>query len=178
MSPRLRNELEKKYEELTPIYGAGIPRTEFFAYSHFVIKLLSHYRIRDFDSTQICTLHGYLISKKSWKKSVIEPHLLENEIGGVIMGSVIVAQQQKPLTRSQYLTDKRSNIQNKTENGRQLRNFVFDEYEGYSCWKKKSGCHDMNDMVLRLLREERGQLFSAGKGRQIVGILWHFFFPV
>jgi hypothetical protein len=164
VSPRLRNELEKRYDELTPIYGNGIPRTQFFSFRDFALQLLLLYRIRDFKATQICNVHGYLLSKKSWGKSVIEAHLLENEIGGVIMGSVTAAEQQMPLTRSQYLTDKRSNIQNKTDEGIRLRNLVFDEYEGYSSWKYSNRSHDMSDIVLRLLSAKREQLFSAGKG--------------
>lgn len=166
VSPRLRNELEQKYGELTPIHGAGLPRTEFFSFRDFVVRLLSYYGIDDFENAQICRLSGYFISKTTYEKIPIEPHLLENEIGGVIMGSVAAAQQQKALTRDQYLIDNRSNIPNKTEEGRKKRHLVYDEYGKYSDWKKSANKYDIHDVVLRLLEGEKQQLFASGKSHQ------------
>jgi hypothetical protein len=170
VSPRLRNELELKYEELTPIHGAGLPRTQFFSFRDLTVQLLLYYGIADFESSGVCNLQGYFLAKTSREKNRVEPHLLENEIGGVIMGSVAAALQQKALTREQYLADKRSNIPNKTEEGRKKRNLVFDEYESYSKWKSTTRRHDIHDAVLRLLGQERQQLFASGKADQQMSI--------
>ena len=47
------------------------------------------------------------------------------------MGSVVAAQQGKPLDRLQYQNDKRSNIPNKTQEGHAMRDLVCDEFERY-----------------------------------------------
>lgn len=167
VSPRLRNELEQKYEELTPIHGAGLPKTKFFSFRDFIVELLSHYNIPDFEERDKCTFQGYIVSRRSHEKLVIEPHLLENEIGGVIMGSVVAAQQGEALSREQYGIDKRSNIANKTEEGRRQRDDVFDEYKRYSDWKNTGRKYDIHDAVLRLLTEDRQQLFASGKGTAV-----------
>lgn len=79
------------------------------------------------------------------------------------MGSVVAAQQGKPLDRLQYQNDKRSNIPNKTQEGHAMRDLVFDEFERYKEWKSTCGKYDIHDAVLRLLRQKSQQLFSSGK---------------
>ena len=163
VSPRLRNELEQKYEELTPIHGVGLPKTKFYSFSNFTSELLSYYQILDFKGRVSCTFHGYIHSRRSYEKLTLEPHLLENEIGGVILGSVIAAEQAKALNREQYLTDKRSNIPSRTEEHRKRRDLVFDEYVKYNEWKSSGEKYDIHDVVLRLLAENTQQLFASGK---------------
>jgi AAA domain len=163
VSPRLRNELEQRYEELTPIHGAGLPKTRFFSFRDFITGLLSHFSIEDFDDKDKCTFQGYTMARRSHKKLDIEAHLLENEIGGVIMGSVVAAQQGEALDRQQYLKDKRSNIPNKMDEGRARRDVVFDEFERYKEWKCTTRKYDIHEAVLRLQQENPQQLFSSGK---------------
>lgn len=93
----------------------------------------------------------------------MDPHLVENEIGGVIMGSVDAAMQGAPLARNQYLDTKRSNISNKTDEGLVQRNLVFDQYERYAEWKRHELKFDRNDVVLRLLQRRIPVIFSAGR---------------
>jgi Rad3-related DNA helicase len=163
VSPRLRNELEQRYEELIPIHGAGLPKTKFFSFQDFIASILSHLSIGDFIEKDKATFQGFTVARRSHRKLDIEAHLLENEIGGVIMGSVVAAQQGKPLDRLQYQNDKRSNIPNKTQEGHTMRDLVFDEFERYKEWKSTCGKYDIHDAVLRLLRQKSQQLFSSGK---------------
>ena len=79
------------------------------------------------------------------------------------MGSLVAAQQQAALTREQYLADKRSNISNKTDEGRRERELIFDEYERYKEWKRKEGKYDIHDAVIRLQSDDPKQLFCSGK---------------
>jgi hypothetical protein len=167
VSHRLKNELQKKYDELTPIQGNGLPKTYFFTFRELLLSLLEHMKIPDFENSDLCTFTGYLLSRKSHDKLRIEPQLIENEIGGVITGSLVAAQQGGPLTEDQFLADRRSNISNKTQQGRQSRALVYDEYKRYTKWKLEAGKFDLNDAVLRLLKpgakDRPEQLFSSGK---------------
>jgi len=163
VSPRLKNELKQKYEELTPIHGACLPKTIFFSFQDFIADLLKHYQVQDFQGKGSCTFQGYIFLRKSRKEIKLEPHLLENEIGGVILGSVAAARQSRALSRDQYLQDKRSNIPNNNKEGRQCRELVFDEYERYSEWKRTNRKFDIHDVVLCLLKEKQEQLFASGK---------------
>jgi hypothetical protein len=65
VSHRLKSELEKKYDELTPIQGNGLPKTYFFTFRELLFGLLGHMKISDFESSDICTFTGYLLSRKS-----------------------------------------------------------------------------------------------------------------
>ena len=78
------------------------------------------------------------------------------------MGSLPAAIQQRPLNRSEYLETKRSNIANRTNEGLKQRHLAYDLYEKYVYWKRSNSKYDWNDVVLRLLREGIGQIFSAG----------------
>jgi hypothetical protein len=69
----------------------------------------------------------------------LEPSLVENEIGGVILGSLRAAQAGRALTRAEYLSDKRSNVDNKTDQVCQLRERVYDEYQLVAKWKRGQG---------------------------------------
>jgi hypothetical protein len=162
VSPRLKNELETKYEELTPIHGVGLPKTKFYAFRGFVQLLLTHLQVNDYDDQTICTFRGYTNSRRSHESLKVEASLVENEIGGVIMGSLIAAVQTKPLNRDQYLSDKRSNIPNTNDESLRQRELVFDEYMRYKNWKTCEKKYDIHDAVLRILMEKPQQIFSSG----------------
>ena len=117
-----------------------------------------------------------LSSKRSREKLAIDPHLLGNEIGDVILGSVIAGQEGRALSREQYRVDKRSNIPTGTEEYRARRELVFDEFEKYTEWKSSGRKYDINDVVLRLLRENTQQLFASGEygGCQRGGQCWEY----
>ena len=78
---------------------------------------------------------GFTVAQQSHRKLDNGAHLLENKIGGVIMGSVVAVQQGIPLNCLQYQNDKRSNIPNKTGECHVMRDLVFDEFEPWKEWK-------------------------------------------
>lgn len=162
MSPRLKNELESKYEELTPIHGVGLPKTQFYSFQAFLQLLLTHLKVPDYEAKTICTFKGFLKSRRSHERVMVEASLLENEIGGVIMGSLAAGVQMHPLTRDQYLSDKRSNISNTNDEGCKQRQLVFEEYMRYELWKMSEKKYDIHDVILRLLATKPEQSFSSG----------------
>jgi hypothetical protein len=94
---------------------------------------------------------------------MLDAVLCENEIGGVIKGSVEAAVQRFPLTRDQYLKSKRSNVPGTSEEGQRIRNQIYDEYALYTKWKDETDKYDVNDIVLALLQQPLPKLFSSGK---------------
>jgi len=94
--------------------------------------------------------------------SVIEEKLTENEIGGVILGSLTAGISQRPLNKEEYLVEKRSNVTNKTERGRHTRNEVYSEFEKYQKWKNLRSRYDIGDVVLMLLKDSKlSQIFES-----------------
>ena len=163
VSQRLKEELKQKYQELKPILFTGLPPTEFFAFREFLVSLIEYLRVNDFDAMSMCTFDGYCWSRKSHERRLVEDQLVENEIGGVIMGSLAAAKQKAPLSRQEYLVDKRSNISVASIEGKNQREIVYAEYEKYVAWKNESNQYDLSDIVLRLLKEDLSQLFSSGE---------------
>ena len=89
---------------------------------------------------------------------------MENEIGGVIVGSLVAAQQAAPLTRQQYQEDLRSNVGRKTDSDVQRRDKIYEEYEQYRIWKVQTKRYDVGDIVMRLLQEDwKEESFSSRK---------------
>jgi superfamily I DNA/RNA helicase len=78
--------------------------------------------------------------------------LVENEIGGVIEGSLSAALKKKPLDEEQYLEEKRSNIPINTEEGRDKRKLVYQDYSRYARWKIENNKYDLGDIVLELCK--------------------------
>jgi hypothetical protein len=95
-------------------------------------------------------------SKKSHERSEVDLALVENEIGGVILGSLAAAVNQKALSRFEYLEEQRSNVPKDTV-GLRTRGMVYDEFEKYRQWKVSNVRYDTGDIVLRLVREASEQ---------------------
>lgn len=163
VSPRLTEELKKKYNELKPILFNGLLPTEFYSFKDILGTLLRWFRIDDFTNKDTCTFEGFLSARKAHKPLALEAHVIRNEIGGVITGSLEAAIKKVPLNRQEYLESKRSNISNKSTEGLQKRNLVYDEYEKYTKWKIANTTYDVGDVVLRLLQQDLDQIFSSGK---------------
>ncbi|CAB9513161.1 polymerase alpha-associated DNA helicase A [Seminavis robusta] len=161
VSQRLKEELKQKYEEHKPVLFDDLPETQFFAFRELLDKLLDFSQVDEFRGMDICTFYGYSRSRKSHERQLMEPQLIENEVGGVIMGSLPAAKQKAPLGREEYLVDKRSNISNKSTEGKRLRELVYDEYTKYVSWKRETSKFDIADVVLRLLKENLPQVFSS-----------------
>ena len=127
--------------------------------------LLANSRINDVNMGNLCSFREYSRERatKSHTRMVVEERLIENEIGGVILGSLTAGLKKRPLTRYQYLEEKRSNITNKTEHGKSMRMDVFKEFERYQTWKVQRNSCDLNDVILVLLNDPNlAQIFDPG----------------
>ena len=163
VSPRLKDELQKKYDELRPVLFAGLPPTAFFTFRSLLDELVDVFGIKEFEGRDICTLGGFYAAKTSHNHLAMDPQIVQNEIGGVIMGSLDAAVLRRPLNLGEYLDNKRSNISNRTLDGKEQRISVYEEYRQYREWKLGKNAYDLADVVLRLLDRALPQHFSSGK---------------
>jgi hypothetical protein len=170
-SPRLRNVLQAQYTEMNKASSMSLKTTFFFSFRDLLRALLQTKSIDTFRSMNLCTYLGYEQMKTSYEKSKVEPHLIESEIGGVIVGSLAAAEKRAPLSREEYLADKRSNIGRSTERDMKTREYVYEKYEDYSRWKAENDLYDVGDVVMRLLQEKWKQCFSSGKTMKRMGHL-------
>jgi hypothetical protein len=126
----------------------------------------------------LCCFREYCKEKAhiSHTRFAVEERLVENEIGGVILGSLTAGLKMEPLSRDEYLKEIRSNITNKTEEGLHRRRDVYDVFEDYQKWKyqRKTNTHDVNDVVLMLLKEPISEIFDSGKARPAFRALFTF----
>lgn len=164
VSLKLRQQLYVKYEEMNVAENNTLPSSSFFSFEELLKKLLVYSTLdKTFKDKERCRFIGFTKQRKSHEKLVVDIHLCENEIGGVICGSIDTAIQRAPLSREQYLLTKRSNITNKSCDGEQQRNDMYDLYLQYCTWKNESDKYDINDIVLALLQITWDQKFSSGK---------------
>jgi superfamily I DNA/RNA helicase len=148
-----------------------LPPVHFYAFHSFLDQLLSYARISDFTQSRKCRFEAFDQSRTSHKQLNVDPTLVENEIGGVIMGSLEAADLYRPMSRESYLSTKRSNVENKTQSGLGTRSEIYDIYEKYHDWKKRNDRYDINDAVLRLLEwqhQNQNEIFSSGTLSQII----------
>jgi hypothetical protein len=159
VSPRLRQELQRRYEEIEEIEKVVLPPIEFYSLRDLLDKLL-----HDVDVSSACNFLQYTCSRKSHEKLAVEPSLVESEIGGVITGALRVATKEAPLSRQEYLEEKRSNVPIDTIDGKHTRNLIYDEYECYRNWKINEGKYDIGDLILKLIRLDKStEHFQSGK---------------
>jgi hypothetical protein len=164
VSPRLKKELTQRFEEIKSVEDVNLPQIMFLSLNELLSGLLHVANVKDASLWDGSAFLDYVNARKSHSCLAVEPSLVENEIGGVIVGSLRAAQVGRALTRVEYLSDKRSNVDNTTEQGCQLRERVYDEYELFAKWKKGlGGICDIHDVVLRLLKADMDQLFQSGK---------------
>lgn len=170
VSPNLARELQRRYNEVLEIEEETVPLVSFYSFlgsraetgkegvESLVDFLLRYYRVSEMSVSSSCTFLEYVRSRTSHEKLEVEEAILENEIGGVILGSLAAAEKKAALTREDYMEEIRSNIKNDTEEGRNQRKLVYDEYEKYHKWKRDNdAAYDTNDIVLRLVRESSEQ---------------------
>jgi hypothetical protein len=139
-----------------------LPPTCFFSLTDLLAGLLARSDTSGINVDQMCTFVTYCNARTSHARLPVENSLIENEIGGVIMGSLTAAVKRGGLCREEYLAEKRSNVSNATDEGLQTRSQIFDIYEQYKGWKEVNGKHDINDVVLVLLNKNLGELFQSG----------------
>lgn len=163
VSPGLREELQRRFEEMNEAENLQLPETRFYTFGNILERLLRLKRITDFDERRPCTFLGFKKTRDSYEKEKVEPELVENEIGGVIVGSLAAARQAAPLTREQYREDIRSNIGRKADRHLQLRETIYDEYAMYATWKTDNERYDVGDLVMRLLKEDWGKEYFSSR---------------
>jgi hypothetical protein len=162
VSRGLRDELERRYKEMSNIENEALPFTMFCSFRELLDRLLKYKAISDFEGSTLCTFQGYALARTTYQRMALEPHLIENEIGGVILGSLNAGTRARALSRDEYRVEKRSNVGNTTDSHLSIRELVYDEYERYKMWKTEQHRFDLGDVTLRLLREDWLQLFSSG----------------
>lgn len=159
VSSRLCTQLESKYQELNRLENLRLPPTLFFSFRDLIEKLLRNRDIDDFKLMRPCTFVAFERARKSHERFPVDTSVVESEIGGVITGSLNAGSQKQPLSRTQYLEERRSNV----DNDPAMRNLIYDCFEKYRRWKMEAKRYAVGDVVLRLLREEWDELFTAGK---------------
>ena len=139
------------------MFSTDLPNFLFYSREELLRALLTTLKIRDVDVSDLCSFREYCKERSlvSHARSATEEKLAENEIGGVILGSLAAGLKHRPLSREEYLEEKRSNISNKLEEGKKIRHAVYTEFEKYQKWKHQRNSHDMNDVVLILLGQSR-----------------------
>jgi len=174
VSANLCRALQRRYKEVQEVKQVVLPRVSFFSFlgsrvqtetgpervESFIDLLLKLYGIpkSGMSVPSSCTFLDYLNSRTSHERLEVDASLVENEIGGVILGSLAAAIKQEPLSRAEYLDEQRSNIPKDTADGQRTRALVYNEYEKYRLWKLENGnAYDTNDIVLRLIREACGK---------------------
>ena len=147
-----------------PVFYADVPEFLFFSRTTLFQGLLAALNIHHLDVNNVCSFRQFCNERslKSHTHSAVEESLVENEIGGVILGSLSAGIKQRPLNREEYLEEKRSNIPNKLERDRKTRHEVFTEFEKYQNWKLSHKSHDIDDTVLMILQSSSlAQIFDA-----------------
>lgn len=126
VSPRLRKELARRYNEIEALEKISLPPVKFFSLRELLDGLLQTSNA-DIKMSDACNFLEYVHSRKSYVDLVVESSEVENEIGGVIMGSLEAALKKSPLTRDEYISNKRSNVSGDSEEGRAKRHAIYDE---------------------------------------------------
>jgi AAA domain len=164
VSKRLCKQLSAKYDEMDRAENRSLPPASFFPFEELLFKLLDYSKLRIyFEGKERCRFAGFVNARSSHASLKIDLRLCENEIGGVIGGSVEAAMQGSPLNKEQYLATKRSNVSGKSLDGQNLRSNIFDVFELYAEWKRENDKYDLDDVVLMLLRRKWQIIFSSGE---------------
>jgi hypothetical protein len=99
-----------------------------------------------------CTFLEHVNSRSAHSELPVDVCEAENEISGVILGSLESAKKFAPLLREEYIESKRSNIDATSQDGLAKRHLVYDAYLGYEKWKVNNGRRDKDDVVLELIQ--------------------------
>lgn len=164
VSSRLAKELKKRFDEVSVVVASDVPTVVFYTFQNFIIDLLNTMRsTRIKMTTKICSFRDYIGSRKSHVALAVDTTLIENEIGGVILGSLQAAIQKTPLTLDQYMNEKRSNINHLHNEGMEQKRAVYRQYSLYNQWKRQNDFIDFNDIVLNALNDTGVVFFDSGK---------------
>ena len=82
VSPRLCEELQRRYQTIEQINHVSLPPVQFFCLKSLLDKLLRMAQLDNImEMSFVCTFWHYLHARKTYKKLSEEPSLVENEIG-------------------------------------------------------------------------------------------------
>ena len=112
VSKLLRSQLEKMYGEIKNINNAALKSCVFLSLSDLLNGLAKRMDIK-MDISNITSFKEYILERKSHSSLTVDLALVENEIGGVILGSLKSAELCRPLKWEEYQDDPRSNVTNK-----------------------------------------------------------------
>ena len=166
VSKLLRSQLEKMYGEIKNINNAALKSCVFLSLSDLLNGLAKRMDIK-MDISNITSFKEYILERKSHSSLTVDLALVENEIGGVILGSLKSAELCRPLKWEEYQDDPRSNVTNKNGKSSTTRRIIYDQYQLYNQWKREWNRFDINDMVIEILKKlielgsRKHQIFSA-----------------
>jgi hypothetical protein len=174
VSSRLTKELKTRFEEVSIVEGTSLPQVVFYSFRNIVQDLLLTIGDKVRNVLMMCTFHDYIGSRKAHSSLAVDITLMENEIGGVILGSLLAALQKAPLTLEQYMAEKRSNIGNSKQDDLERRRDVYKEFIQYQRWKAENKSFDISDIILDILDKDLGVYFESGKFLlSAIGSLWY-----
>jgi hypothetical protein len=162
VSSRLSKELKTRFEEVLVVEGASLPQIVFYSFRNIVQDLLLTIGDKVRNVMMMCTFHDYVGSRKAHSSTTVDITLTENEIGGVILGSLLAALQKAPLTLEQYMAEKRSNIGKIKQDDLKRRHDVYKEFMQYQRWKAENQRFDISDIILDILDKDLGVYFDSG----------------
>ena len=174
VSSRLSKELKTRFEEVSIVEGTSLPQVVFYSFRNIVQDLLLTIGDKVRNVLMMCTFHDYIGSRKAHSSLAVDITLMENEIGGVILGSLLAALQKAPLTLEQYMAEKRSNIGNSKQDDLERRRDVYKEFIQYQRWKAETKSFDISDIILDILDKNLCVYFESGKFLlSAIGSLWY-----
>ena len=163
LSKLLRSQLQQMYREIEGLDNTALNSCMYMSLYELLDGLACRMKMK-WQSSDATTFNEYTLGRKAHSSLSIDPSLIENEIGGVIMGSLRSAELRRPLNWEEYRADCKSNISNKDCAGSATRRGVYDHFILYQKWKKESKRFDINDMVLGILKilgDGQHEIFSG-----------------
>lgn len=167
VSKMLQAQLENMFQGIKALHDTSLHSCVFMSLFDLLDGLAERLNL-DMHTSKATSYKEYNFCKKSHSSiSQIDTRLIENEIGGVISGSLKCAHLCRALKLQEYIEDQRSNVGKDHEYDVALRETIYNHYKSYDTWKKDSHRYDVNDMVLEILQKLRSnkisntQLFSA-----------------
>eukprot|EP00978_Attheya_sp_CCMP212_P018746 scaffold51799_cov56-Attheya_sp.AAC.2 len=166
VSKLLRSQLQTMFSDIRNIDNASLHSCVFMTLSELLDGLAKEMGV-EMQVENTASFKQYNGEKKSHSSLNVDLTFLENEIGGVILGSQRSAELCRALTWEEYREDTRSNVATKNvEGSTSTRRRIYDQYMIYDQWKRDCDRFDIHDMVLEILKklieiDTRKQIFSA-----------------
>eukprot|EP00804_Cyclotella_cryptica_P026502 CCRYP_008149-RB/>CCRYP_008149-RB protein AED:0.03 eAED:0.03 QI:2292/1/1/1/0.86/0.83/24/285/2253 len=158
VSLRLRNELNKRYHAIEEMERISLPHVSFFSLQKILEELVLSLR-SSIKIAEVCSFREFVHSRIEHSALPVDIIEAENEISGVILGSIDAALKRRPLSRDEYIENKRSTVSSESQDGMVKRHMIYEQYEKYHKWKTVNARMDRDDVILELIRH-MGQLLS------------------